>query len=248
MGNRARLGILKPRLVPDVGILRRRGAERHRAGRLVAHIPGDAVDARPARAFRQLAHQGTLGIGDLEFDRALGRLFEPVVHERAPALHHAVRRTRRRQLRGLGRRRPLHHALLERRDVFHDVEAAAVGGEHQVVVLLLHHNPGDGRVRQAALQGLPRLAVVHRVVERVARCRQTACLSGSDSRRSPAHTPAALGQAIADFRPGLAEVGGLIDPGIAVVHQVEIHADVGRARRRSAKARFWRSRPNPAAL
>ena len=38
-----------------------------------------------------------------------------------------------------------------------------------------------------------------------------------------------LGQIAGDRLPGLAEVGGLVDQRIAVVHQVEIDADVGRA-------------------
>ena len=49
------------------------------------------------------------------------------------------------------------------------------------------------------------------------------------------------GQIAGDLRPRLAEIGGLEDVGIAVVHQVRIGADVGRARHRNATARSLRS-------
>ena len=62
-------------------------------------------------------------------------------------------RPRRDELcRGLG---GIQTALLERRDVVHDVEAAAIGGKHDVVRLLLNDDPAHRRVRQAFLQRLP---------------------------------------------------------------------------------------------
>ena len=50
MRDRPRRRVLEARLLPDVGILGRRRAEGDEPRRLVAEVPGDAVEPRPARA------------------------------------------------------------------------------------------------------------------------------------------------------------------------------------------------------
>ena len=60
------------------------------------------------------------------------------------------------------RRLHLRRDLLQRRDVVHDPEAAAVGRDHQVVEVLLHDDAGHRRVRQIVLQRQPALSIVER--------------------------------------------------------------------------------------
>ena len=57
--------------------------------------------------------------------------------------------------------------LLERRDVVHDPEAATVGGDDQIVEVLLHHHVVDRGVGQVVLKGQPVPAVVERNVDGV---------------------------------------------------------------------------------
>ena len=57
--------------------------------------------------------------------------------------------------------------LLERGDVVHDPEAPAVGRDHQIVEMLLHHDPGHRGMRKIALQRQPVLAGVERDVDGV---------------------------------------------------------------------------------
>src|SRR6185437_14539465 len=65
-----------------------------------------------------------------------------------------------------GRRRTRRRAVfLERRNVVQDPEAAAIGGDVEVVPGGLDGEPVDGHVRQIHLQRLPLVAVVERHID-----------------------------------------------------------------------------------
>ena len=119
--------------------------------------------------------------------------------------------------------------LLQRSDVVQDVKPAPVGRDHQIVELLLHRHPGDGRVRQAFGESGPVASVIERIQQPVPGAREEqAFLVGILGDR--AHVgELVLRHAVADLGPGLAEIRGFVDKGIAVVVQVEVHRHVGRA-------------------
>ena len=124
-------------------------------------------------------------------------------------------------------RRHLGGELLQRGDVVQDPEAPPVGGNHQIVEVLLDRDVVDRRMRQVALERLPQLAIIERDVERVlgAQVEEPAPnrifldpVGIAERRlRNPRH----------DQLPGLAVVGRLEDPGIAVVHLVAVHRHIG---------------------
>src|SRR6185437_11097466 len=70
----------------------------------------------------------------------------------------AIGRTRREEVRV--RVQHLRRQIAQRRYVVENPRAAAVGGNHEIVELLLHGDPVDRRVRQVELQRLPVLTVV----------------------------------------------------------------------------------------
>src|SRR5262249_7321380 len=120
--------------------------------------------------------------------------------------------------------------LFERCDVVEDVKTTPVGGDDQVVKFFLNDGPRNWSVRQSGLQRSPMTTIVGGVVESVARAgeEQTLAIGISDDHTNIRQLM--FGQPAADRLPCLPEVGGLIDVGIAVVHQMEINRDVSCSR------------------
>ncbi len=173
-----------------------------------------------------LVNQTSFRIDDLDFHRLLRRRLQLKVQKHIFAAHQPIRSTRREEPHRVLRR--LRGHLLQRRDVVENVEASSVRGNHQVMEPLLYHRPRHRRRRQALLELRPASAVVERVVERVSGSgkQQTAAVR---ILRHIAHiSQRPLRQIAADTRPGLAEVGCLIDIGIAIIHQMQIDGNVSR--------------------
>ena len=82
-------------------------------------------------------------------------------------------------------------------------------------------------MRQPTLQIGPVPAVVQRVVECVSGSREQQAFPVGIFRHHPHVRERTLRNAVRDERPRLPEVGGLVDEGIAVIHQVVIHREIG---------------------
>ena len=72
-------------------------------------------------------------------------------------------------------------------------------------------------------------AVIPRVVERVARAREQHPFAVRVLGDDPGVGERAFREISGDLGPRLPEVRGLIEPRVAVVHQVKIDGDIGRA-------------------
>ena len=139
----------------------------------------------------------------------------------------AVRRTRREQVR-VGVEHLRRH-LAQGGDVVEDPDAATVRRDHQIVELLLHHEPVHRCVRQVHLQRLPVLAIVERHVGAVlgAEIEQPALdRIFAHAMRVAQHR---VRDAVRDQFPRCAEISRLVDEGISVVHLMKLDRDVCRA-------------------
>src|SRR5690242_19139765 len=95
--------------------------------------------------------------------------------------------------------------------------------------LLLHHNPTYRSGGQSGLELLPVSAVVQGVIQRVTGAGdQVTLLVRVLRHHARIGKWTAFGKRVADLAPGLAEIRGLIEPRIAVVHHVEVDCDVRR--------------------
>ena len=105
------------------------------ARRFVVQIPGGAIQPGVRRSRSgSLRTSALCRIQHLDARPGLlGAAFSTIAQSRAPAAHHRGRPGAAPRQRDRPRSTVSHHALLQRRDVFHDVKAAAVGGDHQVV-------------------------------------------------------------------------------------------------------------------
>jgi hypothetical protein len=165
-----------------------------------------------------------LRVEDLERHGILGNCFERKIQHGLRAAHEAICGSRFEQDDG-GIGAMLGH-LFQGRDVVEYVESAAVGRDHEVVKSGLYDRPGHGCRGQPGLERRPVLAVVERVIRPVAG-------AGEQEPRAVGILGDALDigqrvfrQVAIDPLPRLAEVGGLVDEGVAVVREVKIDADV----------------------
>src|SRR6266436_4622257 len=126
-------------------------------------------------------------------------------------------RTRRQHFRG---------QLLEWSNVVQNPESPAVSSQGQIVKALLHRDPIDRRVRQAALKRLPILSIVERNVERIFRTQiQQSFAHGifPDAMRITQHTAR---NSARNRCPRLAVIRRLVSERIAIVHLMAIHRDI----------------------
>jgi len=119
--------------------------------------------------------------------------------------------------------------LLQRGNVIQDPEPASVGCNRQIVEILLRRDPVHRRVRQIVLQRLPAPTVVKRHIQRVFRTEIKQPLANGSSRHAVGITQHARRNSVRDLRPRFAEIVGLVNERIAVVHLVKIHRDVSHA-------------------
>ena len=185
------------------------------------------------------AHHGAVRIAHGEDHRSLRRALELVVDDRAKGrvCRHGLVLGHGRA--GEGFRAQAHRCggdeqargrtracgeLAQGTDVVEDPEAAAVGGDDEIVVL--HHEIAHRGARQARLQRLPVRAVVGAGVDAAlgGRIEQAALhgvfAHGVDEMRGV--------DAVHDQLPVLAAVVGAVDVGPAVVEAVAVHGEVGR--------------------
>src|SRR5579872_543368 len=220
---RARIASAKSGLFPDVRVLGWRGSKRYKMRRLHVQVPPNAIQAFATRR-PQFPNYLIPRVENLNLDGALRAGFESVVEPGAASRHQPVRLARReeshRDVALFGRH------LLERRDVVENVDAAPIGGNHEIVELLLNHGPRNRRVRQTAGQRGPMPAVVDRIVQAVAGSRKQQSFLVRILGDYAHITELMFRQSAIDASPGLSEVRGLIDKRIAVVGQMQIHRDV----------------------
>ena len=193
----------------------------------MAQVPGHEIHSRPrARAHR--ANQRATRVGDLDPGGVFRLTLEGKGDPYASAPGGANAGARRKEVQVA----PRYHGvlLLERRDVVQDEHPAPVGAHHDIVIHFRHDNPADRCRGEPFTEPRPADAVVHRVVERVARTGENHSLAiriFGDAHDVGERMLA--GQRVADPRPALPEVRGLEDEWFAVVHHVIVHRDVRRA-------------------
>ena len=227
MGHGTRVAAAEAWLFPDVRIVSGRGAESDHARSCVAKVPGRAIQADAAGA-GDLANHVTAFGQDLDTNRARGCGGQSERDRRLARLAEAICRTHLREGRG---RRCRHRALFENGNVVEHIQAAAISGNHDVVEVLLGGDPGHGCRGQTSLKLGPMRAVVHRVVETMARARiEEALLCRALGHGADVGQRTLVGKITGDAGEGLAEVGGLVDVGLTVIHHVPRHRDIGGAR------------------
>ena len=129
--------------------------------------------------------------------------------------------------------------LAQRRDVVENPEAAAVGADHQVVLVVIgvDFEVADGGAGQVLAQRLPVIAIIEADIHRgLGSGEEQARLLGIDPQTvDPASGALVAGQAVDDAGPGLARVGGAPDE--RHVGGSRRGAKFGRARRQCERRR-----------
>ena len=100
--HRARLGAAKSRLLPDVRVLGRSGAQRYRERRFPAQVPIDAVQTGLECIGVQARDQGTGGVMDFEDHGIVGWGVEYIAERRARLFQQTEGGARRQQARRFG--------------------------------------------------------------------------------------------------------------------------------------------------
>ncbi len=120
--------------------------------------------------------------------------------------------------------------LLQRRDIIHYPESAAVGADHQVVEMLLDDHVMDRRMRKVVLNRKPVLPIIKRDINGILRSHEKQSLPHRVFMDPVAIAEHTLRDIRAERFPVFSVICGLVDERVAVVHLVEIDCDVGRAR------------------
>jgi len=119
--------------------------------------------------------------------------------------------------------------LLQRRQIVQNPEAASVGGDHEIIEVLLNHHAVDGRMGQVLLQRLPVIAFVKGDIQRVLGAEIQQAAPNGILANDVRVTERTLGDASHDQLPTAPIVVGAIDPRIAVVLLMPVDDDVRRS-------------------